>query len=155
MRLLVVLGALLVLVEGFQPLSLSARSRMVRLNNVGSDLLTRPEDENSKEYRDYLKQLMALQANRAKGGHAAPSSGSADAYIAKLNRLKVEKLALEEAGIDTSSLDKSYKPEDFEAAKFESQEPLVSASILSGDAAVPGRQCRRPRPHQVLVRRRR
>lgn len=139
MRLLVVLSALLVLVKGFQPLASSARSRVVRLNNVGSDLLTRPDDENSKEYRDYLKKLMALQANRAKGGLAAPSSGSSDAYIAKLNRLKVEKMALEEAGIDTAALDTSYKPEDFEAAKYESQEPLVSASVLTGEAAIPGR----------------
>ena len=46
---------------------------------MGSDLLQRPEDENSPEFAAYLKQLMSLQVNRSKAGFAAPSSGSSDA----------------------------------------------------------------------------
>jgi hypothetical protein len=38
------------------------------LHSVGSDVLERPEDENSPEFRDYLKNLMKMQANRARSG---------------------------------------------------------------------------------------
>ena len=102
----------------------------------GSDVLVRPDDEDSPEYQDYLRQLLSLQANRAKSGHSSPSSGSSDAYIAKLNRLKVEKLALERAGVKDPVLDMSYKPEDYEAAKYEAMEPQVASAVLTGDAAV-------------------
>jgi hypothetical protein len=103
---------------------------------MGSDMLTRPEDEDSPEFREYLKQLMKLQMNRAKQGNAAPSSGSSDAYIAKLNRLKVERLALIQAGLPDAPLDTSYKPEDYKAALLEAAEPLVASAVLTGDAAI-------------------
>lgn len=57
-----------------------------------------------------------MQANRAKSGHAAPSSGSSDAYFAKLSRLKVERLALKKAGLPEDMLDTSYTQEDYDAA---------------------------------------
>ena len=43
---------------------------------LGSDILQRPDDEDSPEFALYLKQLMALQINRAKAGFASPSSAS-------------------------------------------------------------------------------
>lgn len=84
--------------------------------SMGSDAIIRPEDEDSPEFKEYLKQLLKMQANRAKGGHAAPSSGSSDAYVAKLNRLKLEKLARFKAGLPDIPLDTSYKPEDYDSA---------------------------------------
>jgi len=86
------------------------------LGTLGSDILVRPDDEDSPEFKDYLKNLMRLQANRARTGYASPSSGSADAYIAKLTRLKVEREAFRSAGLPNAELDTTYKPEDFEAA---------------------------------------
>lgn len=83
---------------------------------IGSDILQRPEDEESAEYRDYLKNLMKMQANRARSGHSAPSSGSSDAYFAKLSRLKVERQALARAGLPESVLDTSYTQEDYDSA---------------------------------------
>ena len=125
------------------------------LYGIGSDVLERPEDENSPEFRDYLKNLMKMQANRAIGGFAAPSSGSSDAYVAKLNRLKIERQALREAGFPDAELDTSYKEEDFKAAVYESQEPLVSSTVLTGDAAIPGRKKAggktRPLSHEEIV----
>jgi hypothetical protein len=41
--------------------------------SLGSDLLERPEDENSPEFKEYLRSLLTMQANRAKSGFAAPS----------------------------------------------------------------------------------
>eukprot|EP00596_Hydrurales_sp_CCMP1899_P010102 CAMPEP_0119040028 /NCGR_PEP_ID=MMETSP1177-20130426/9826_1 /TAXON_ID=2985 /ORGANISM="Ochromonas sp, Strain CCMP1899" /LENGTH=581 /DNA_ID=CAMNT_0007004675 /DNA_START=74 /DNA_END=1817 /DNA_ORIENTATION=- len=110
------------------------------LHAVGSDILERPEDENTPEFRDYLKNLMKMQANRARSGHSAPSSGSSDAYFAKLSRLKIEREALRRAGLSEDLLDTAYTQADYEAATYEAQEPLVSASILQGDAAVPSRE---------------
>lgn len=107
-----------------------------RLSSMGSDVLERPEDEDSPEFREYLKNLMKLQANRARSGHSSPSSGSSDAYIAKLNRLKVERLALIKAGFPNAEIDTSYKPEDYKAAIFEAAEPLISGSVLTGSAAI-------------------
>ena len=86
------------------------------MSSMGSDALERPDDEDSPEFKEYLKQLLKMQANRAKGGHAAPSSGSSDAYIAKLNRLKLEKLVRFRAGLPDLPLDTSYKPEDYASA---------------------------------------
>ena len=86
------------------------------LSSIGSDLLPRPEDEDSPEFKEYLKNLMKMQYNRAKSGFSAPSSGSSDAYVAKLNRLKIERQALREAGLPDAVLDTSYKPEDYKAA---------------------------------------
>lgn len=106
------------------------------LGNMGSDLLQRPDDENSPEFAQYLKQLMAIQVNRAKAGFSAPSSGSADAYLAKLNRIKVERMALRKAGLPEDLVDTSYKDEDYINAIQESAEPLVSNSILTGEAAI-------------------
>eukprot|EP01036_Dinobryon_divergens_P029337 gene29337-38416_t len=97
-------------------------------SNFGSDVLVRPEDEDSPEFKEYLRQLLKMQANRAKSGHAAPSSGSADAYISKLTRLKIEKNMRMQAGLPNDALDNSYKPEDYSAAIYEGQEPVVSAS---------------------------
>ena len=54
----------------------STSTRPSKLSSMGSDDLSRPADEDSPEYREYLKQLMNLQANRARSGHSAPSSGS-------------------------------------------------------------------------------
>ena len=125
------------------------------LYGVGSDVLQRPEDENSPEFRDYLKNLMKMQANRAKGGFAAPSSGSSDAYVAKLNRLKIERQALRDAGFPDVEIDTSYKEEDFKAALYEAQEPLVSSTVLTGEAAIPGRKKAggkmRPLSHEELA----
>ena len=103
---------------------------------MGSDLLQRPEDENSPEFAAYLKQLMSLQVNRSKAGFAAPSSGSSDAYLAKLNRIKVERMALRKAGLPEDLVDTSYKKEDYLNAALEAAEPLVSNGILTGDAAI-------------------
>lgn len=103
---------------------------------MGSDILVRPKDENSPEFREYLKNLLKLQANRAKSGFSAPSSGTSDAYLAKLNRIKLEREALRKAGFPDNDIDLSYKPEDYEAAVFESQEPLVASAPLTGDAAI-------------------
>jgi hypothetical protein len=86
------------------------------LHSVGSDVLERPDDENSLEFRDYLKNLMKMQANRARSGHSAPSSGSSDAYFAKLTRLKVEREALRRAGLPDDLLDTGYTQADYEAA---------------------------------------
>jgi hypothetical protein len=83
---------------------------------LGSDALVRPEDEDSPEFKEYLKQLLTMQASRARAGHAAPSSSSADAYIAKLNRIKLERLARRNAGLPEDDIDTSYLPEDYEAA---------------------------------------
>ena len=108
---------------------------------MGSDLLSRPEDEDSPEFAEYLKQLMSLQVNRAKAGFSAPSSGSSDAYLAKLNRIKVERMALRKAGLPEDLVDTSYKKEDYVNALQESAEPLVSSAVLTGEAAIatPGR----------------
>jgi hypothetical protein len=86
------------------------------LKSVGSDVLQRPSDEDSPEFRDYLKNLMKMQANRAKSGHSAPSSGSSDAYFAKLTRLKVERQALKQAGLPDDLLDTGYTQDDYDAA---------------------------------------
>jgi hypothetical protein len=86
------------------------------LHAVGSDILERPEDENTPEFRDYLKNLMKMQANRARSGHSAPSSGSSDAYFAKLSRLKIEREALRRAGLSEDLLDTAYTQADYEAA---------------------------------------
>ena len=86
------------------------------LRSGGSDVMQRPDDEDGPEYREYLRNLMKMQANRAKSGHAAPSSGSSDAYFAKLSRLKVERLALKKAGLPEDMLDTSYTQEDYDAA---------------------------------------
>ena len=86
------------------------------LKSVGSDLLQRPNDEDSPEYREYLKNLMKMQANRARSGHAAPSSGSSDAYFAKLTRLKIERQALKKAGLPEDLLDTSYTQDDYDSA---------------------------------------
>jgi hypothetical protein len=86
------------------------------LHSVGSDVLQRPEDENSPEFREYLKNLMKMQANRARSGHSSPSSGSSDAYFAKLTRLKIERQALKAAGLPEDLLDTGYTQDDYDAA---------------------------------------
>lgn len=82
---------------------------------LGSDALVRPEDEDSPEFKEYLKRLLDMQSNRAKAGFASPSSGSSDAYFAKLTRLKLEKIARRKAGLP-EEVDKAYRPEDYLAA---------------------------------------
>ena len=59
---------------------------------------------------------MILQANRAKTGYMQPSSSSADAYVAKLNRIKLEKERLRELGFPNAEVDLSYKESDYKAA---------------------------------------
>lgn len=94
------------------------KSQNTRLFAVGSDLIARPEDEDSPEFKEYLRQLMKMQATRAKTGFASPSSGSSDAYVAKLNRLKIERIKLREAGYPDAPLDHSYKEEDYRNAMY-------------------------------------
>jgi len=104
--------------------------------NMGSDALVRPDDEDSPEFKQYLRQLLVMQANRAKTGFGAPSSGSSDAYIAKLSRLKVEKMARFRAGLPDDDLDYSYKPEDYVNAIYEGRDVPVSNTQLSIDSAM-------------------
>ena len=110
------------------------------MGSMGSDVLERPDNEDGPEFREYLKRLLKLQANRAKNGFVAPSSGSSDAYVAKLNRIKLERAALREAGLPDADIDMSYRSEDYENAVSEMAEPLVSNAVLTGDAAIPGRR---------------
>ena len=105
-----------------------------RLFNIGSDALVRPEEEDTPEYKEYLKALLKMQANRATSGFAQPSSGSSDAYFAKLTRLKIERNARVQAGLP-DLVDTSYKEEDYLNAKFESQEPMVRAAPMGGTGA--------------------
>ena len=42
--------------------------------SLGSDLIERPDDEDSPEFKEYLRMLLKMQMNRAKTGFAAPSS---------------------------------------------------------------------------------
>lgn len=93
------------------------------LRSTGSDILQRPDDEDSAEFRDYLRNLMKMQVNRARSGHAAPSSGSSDAYFAKLTRLKIEKKALRDAGLPDDSLDTSYTQDDYDSAMYDKDTP--------------------------------
>ena len=85
-------------------------------NVLGSDQLQRPEDEDSPEFKEYLRALLQMQASRAKSGFAAPSSGSADAYIAKLTRMKIERNARIRAGLPDTYSESGYVPEDYKAA---------------------------------------
>lgn len=135
--IVVLVATMLVFSSALRPSVVRNRARSSKLSSLGSDGLQRPENEDSDEYQEYLRQLLQLQATRGKSGFSAPSSGSADAYVAKLNRLKVEKKMMEDAGVVVESLDTSYKPEDFEQAKIEGQEPLISNSVLTGEAAIP------------------
>ena len=118
MKLLSILLSLQVatIVEALLP----TKSYQIRLTSAlrssGSDILARPTDEDSAEFRDYLRNLMKMQANRARSGHAAPSSGSSDAYFAKLTRLKVEKKALRDAGLPDDLLDTGYTQDDYDSA---------------------------------------
>lgn len=99
-------------------ISMNPPAQPASLGTMGSDILVRPDNEDSPEFKEYLKNLMRLQANRARTGYASPSSGSADAYIAKLNRLKVERDAFRKAGLPDAPLDVNYKEEDYEAALY-------------------------------------
>lgn len=98
---------------------------------AGSDFLIRPDDEDSPEFKEYLRQLLKMQATRAKTGYSAPSSGSADAYVAKLTRLKIERNRRIQLGLDDDDLDYSYTADDYRSAKMEGQEPLISDTVLS------------------------
>ena len=84
--------------------------------SMESDSLERPEDEDSPEFKNYLRALLQMQANRARSGHAAPSSGSSDAYIVKLSRITMEKNARFRAGLPDDEIDYSYLPDDYQAA---------------------------------------
>jgi hypothetical protein len=107
---------------------------------MGSDVLIRPDDEDGPEFKDYLRQLLRMQANRAGGGFAAPSSGSADAYMAKLNRLKIEQNRRRQLGLSVEDIDTSYRPEDYLQARIEGADPLVSDTVLKGADAIAGAQ---------------
>lgn len=84
--------------------------------NLGSDLLERPDDEDSPEFKEYLRKLLQMQATRAQSGFSAPSSGSADAYMAKLTRIKLERLARRKLGLPEDDVTTAYKPEDYAMA---------------------------------------
>lgn len=103
----------------FHKIFVSSATSTTSLSAMGSDQLYRPEDEDSPEFREYLKTLLKMQANRAQTGFAAPSSGSSDAYTAKLTRLKVEQIARRKAGLrelTADEVDASYKEADFKNA---------------------------------------
>lgn len=110
------------------------RSRLSLKMGMGSDVLVRPDDEDSPEFKEYLRQLLRMQANRAGSGFGAPSSGSADAYMAKLTRLKIEQNRRRQLGLPDEPLDTSYRPEDYLQARIEGADPLVSDTVLKGDA---------------------
>jgi hypothetical protein len=116
----------------------SATQLQSSYGTLGSDALVRPEDEDSPEFREYLKKLLDMQSNRAKAGFASPSSGSSDAYFAKLTRLKLEKIARRKAGLP-EEVDTSYRPEDYLAAVSEMAEPTISNSALLAEAGMSGR----------------
>lgn len=83
MRVSFIIGLLIASTRAFHPVTrtTSVLQRITQLHsslNLGSDVLVRPDDEDSPEFREYLKALLTLQANRAKTGHAAPSSASSD-----------------------------------------------------------------------------
>lgn len=84
--------------------------------SFGSDSLDRPDDEDSPEFREYLKKLLEMQSLRAKTGFSAPSSGSSEAYYAKLNRIKLERAARAELGLSEDDVDTDYKAEDYQSA---------------------------------------
>ena len=70
-------------------------------------------------------------------GHASPSSGSSDAYVAKLNRLKMERNARIRAGLSDvppGGLDMSYKAIDFKNAIYEAGDPKIQ-NTASGKAS--------------------
>jgi len=135
----------LILLYGINSFIQRPMSRVkVSLANLGSDELIRPDDEDSPEFKEYLRALLRMQANRAKQGFSAPSSGSSDAYIAKLSRLKVERNARIRAGL-SDVVDTSYRPEDFEMAKYESAEPAVRAAGMAGNGI------RKLTPDEVLM----
>lgn len=85
--------------------------------SMGSDALIRPEDENSPEFKEYLRQLLLMQSSRARAGFSAPSSGSTNAYLAKLNRVKLEQQARRKVGL-SDEVDLSYKEEDYRMAMY-------------------------------------
>jgi hypothetical protein len=131
--------------------SLKNSLRKTSLKSLGSDVLVRPDDEDSPEFKEYLRKLLRMQVNRANSGFSAPSSGSADAYIAKLNRLKLELRRRRELGLPDEPLDTSYKPEDYQAALAESKEPLVSDTVLKGGESGPGRKLRALTPDEIRI----
>ena len=92
------------------------QSPLFLVGHLGSDEFQRPNDENSPEFQQYLQKLLEMQSLRAKGGFASPSSASSDAYMAKLNRIKLEKRARRAAGLSPDDLDTSYKPVDYKNA---------------------------------------
>eukprot|EP01041_Mallomonas_annulata_P005899 gene5899-11909_t len=98
--------------------------------NMGSDILERPDDEDSPEFQEYLKNLLQMQINRAKSGFASPSSGSSDAYISKLNRMKLERNARIRAGLPDIHINSDYTPDDYKSAMSEMQEPMVRDSPI-------------------------
>jgi len=120
---------------------------LTRVYNLGSDELVRPDDENSPEFKAYLRKLLQMQANRAKSGHGAPSSASSDAYFAKLTRIKIERNERIQAGLD-DKVNTSYRPEDFENARYESAEPAVRAQALGAGVT------RAPDPSEIEARNR-
>ena len=101
------------------PRTIRTSTTATSLNSMGSDQLPRPDDEDSPEFKEYLRNLLKMQANRAKAGYASPSSGSSDAYVAKLNRLKMERNARIQAGlpdVPEGGRDTGYKDIDYKNA---------------------------------------
>lgn len=46
----------------------ASASTTTSLNSMGSDQIERPEDEDTPEFKEYLRTLLKMQANRAKSG---------------------------------------------------------------------------------------
>ena len=84
---------------------------------IGSDALHRPDDEDSPEFREYLKKLLEMQMTRAKSGFSAPSSSSSAVYIAKLNRIKLERRMRKKLGLPEEEVSTSYREEDYQLAR--------------------------------------
>jgi hypothetical protein len=129
------------LVEAYLPsktIGYSFKNFETKLANMGSDELVRPDDEDSPEFREYLKALLKMQANRSKQGFGAPSSGSSDAYIAKLTRMKIERNALIRAGLPDDNVDSTYQEVDYQLAKGEMAEPMIRSADQAGSVTSKG-----------------
>ena len=51
--------------------------------------------------------------------------------------MKIERNKRRDLGLSDENIDSSYQPEDYQAALYEMQDPLISNSVLTGEAAIP------------------